>query len=507
MTPADPHPTSTTDPAAPAPVPPPHRRRTWGQRLLLALGTLGAFAALATATTLAYAKHRFDQMPRVELTASGYRPASELASNAPRNILLVGIDDASTLPAGSPEQAARSNVGGIRSDTIMLARLEPATKTARILSFPRDLWVSIPGHGTDKINAALAIGGPNLLVETLQADFGLEVNGYVGVDFAGFRKLVEAVDGVPTYFDTPVGDGNSKGSSGLHVTDAGCTTLDGVGALQYVRARHFYRVIDGRKIYDGTSDLGRIKRQQDFVQRLMERAIHKGARDPRKLASYFNIATEDITLDQGATAQDLLDLGAAFRQFDPTKLKTDTVPSTRSFRGAADGQDVLEQQAAPLLARFRTPAPGQFTDAMGVAVAVANGTGNTDEGAIYTAALAKPGFLTSLAADVPHVDRTEVRYPSGSEADAATVASFLDGDPTLVRDDGLSTVTVVTGPDLRGVRTTPRTVATPSTTTTSTTAPATTAPSTTGTSGTTSLQTARQQTAGYVPGHGPDGSC
>lgn len=485
-------------------VPRPRLRRTWPQRGLIALSTLSIVASLAMATTLAYAKRRVDQMPRTSITADGFRPAAELASDAPRNILLVGADDATTLPAGSPEQAARDKVGGVRSDTIMVVRLDPATKTARILSLPRDLWVPIPDASPNRINAALEFGGPSRLVETLQANFGIEINGYVQIDFNGFKRLVEEVDGVPIYFDAPVGDGSSEGSSGLHVNGSGCALLDGTGSLQYVRSRHFYRIVDGRKVYDGTSDIGRIKRQQDFIQRLMRRAIRKGARDPRKLASYLDIATEDITLDQGTTAQDLLDLASVFRQFDPAKLQTDTVPTTPVTRGGAAVLDIRAKEAAPILARFRTPGPGQFAQATAIALMVSNGTGGTNEGARYAQALATPGFQTTVGADSPHVARTQVRYPAGADADAAVVASFLDADVELVRDPSLTTITVVTGPDLRGVRTTPATVAVPTTTAPTRSSTTTTSTKTTKTTTTTS---ASRSSDGYVPGPDPTGDC
>jgi LCP family protein required for cell wall assembly len=478
-------------------------RRTWPQRAVLTFNGIAVVAALGAAGVLTFAKVRVDQVPRVFVDSPGFLPAEELANDAPRNVLIVGADDATTLGDDAAERAGREQVTGIRSDTIMVVRLDPAAETARILSFPRDLWVDIPGHGANRINASLEIGGARLLVDTLQAEFGLQVNSYVQLDFRGFQRLVEEVDGVPIWFDTPVADGSSEGSSGLNIESAGCTTLDGVGALQYVRSRHLYRIIDGERVYDGTSDLGRIERQQDFIERLMERAIDQGARDPRKLASYLTIATEDITLDQGTTGQDLLDLAAAFRRFDPDALQTATVPSVAAERNGASVQVVLEREAAPLLARFRDPGPGQFAEAIPVAVAVSNGTGGLNEATRYADALAAPGFPTTVAADRPPVERTEIRYPPGAEADAAVLASFLDADPTFVPDAELRTLVLVTGPDLRGVRTSPVDAAAPTTTTTA--APSTTEPSTgePSTGGASSAGSGDDEVVGYVPGEGP----
>ena len=211
-------------------------RRTWSQRAVLTVGSLASVSALAMAGTLTLVKVRFDQVPRVDIQADGFVPAGELASDAPRNILIVGADDASTLDPGSPELAGREDVGGIRSDTIMLVRLDPAAKTAQILSFPRDLWVDIPGHAPNKINATLEFGGEELLIETLQAEFDLEVNSYVQLDFQGFKRLVDEVDGVPMYFETPVADGSEEGSSGLDIATPGCTTLTGEGDADQINA-------------------------------------------------------------------------------------------------------------------------------------------------------------------------------------------------------------------------------------------------------------------------------
>jgi LCP family protein required for cell wall assembly len=491
---------------APAPV---RLRRTWPQRAVLAFNASAIVVALLAAGGLAFAKQRIDQVPRIRVDGPGFTPARALASDAPRNILLVGADNSEDADPDAPEQAGRGSLVGVRSDTIMIVRLDPATEDAQILSFPRDLWVTIPGHGDAKINASLELGGGPLLIETIKANFDLDINSYVQVDFDGFKRLVEQVDGVPIYFDTPVGDGSSEGSSGLDVRTAGCTTLDGTGALQYVRSRYFYRVIDGRRVYDGTSDLGRISRQQDFIQRLMQRAVDKGARDPRVLASYLTIATEDIALDQDTTAQDLIDLGSVFRRFDPESLQTATVPSAANTRGGASVQDVLEREAAPLLARFRDPDPGQFTEAVAVAVAVSNGTGAQDEATIYATALAVPGFQTTVTADVPPVERTEVRYPPGAEAEATALASFLEADPIFIADPELASVQLVTGPDLGGVRAAPVEAAGPTTTTTTTTAETTDPTTDPGSAedGEERELTPAEETAGYVPRVDPTGTC
>ena len=101
---------------------------------------------------------------------------------------------------------AQQSQTGQRSDTIMVAHIDPGKRTGVLVSFPRDLWVPIPGHGTAKINAAFAYGGAQLTIETIEQDFDVPISHYLEVDFAGFRNIVNAIGSVPIYFPTPARD-------------------------------------------------------------------------------------------------------------------------------------------------------------------------------------------------------------------------------------------------------------------------------------------------------------
>src|SRR5690606_36610047 len=145
------------------------------------------------------------------------------------------------------------------------------------------------------------------------------------------------------WFDAPVRD-----QGGLNIENAGCTTLDRVGALQYVRARHYQvQQPNGKWVSDPLSDLSRIQRQQDFIKRVLRRAVNQGVRSPEKLADFVGLGAEAITLDQGTTVNDLVSLGSAWRDFDPESLRSYTVPVRDIVRGGAQVLEVKKAEAEP----------------------------------------------------------------------------------------------------------------------------------------------------------------
>ena len=172
-------------------------------------------------------------------------------------ILLIGTDNYSTKSRG-------------RSDTIMLAQLDPKTKTIKLVSFLRDMYVKIPGKGSTRINAAYAFGGPELLLKTMKANFGIEPDAYLSVNFSRMAELIDAIGGVEidvssrelSQLNGILRTYNSKmgikQSDGL-VKKAGLQTLTGRQALSYSRIRK----ID--------SDFERTDRQRTVV----EAAFHK----------------------------------------------------------------------------------------------------------------------------------------------------------------------------------------------------------------------------------------
>ncbi len=498
-------------------------RRTWPQRLFIAFNVVAILAALTTAAAVATIKQKVGQIQRVDLSGTAFAGTKTLTATDPINFLIVGSDSDDGLAPNDPVRAARAKeVGGIRSDTIMVVRLDPRTKQARVLSFPRDLWVNIPGKQAGRINSALEFGDgtPALLIATLKADFNLDINHYVEVNFAGFKNLVRILGGVPIYFETPVGDGTTGpqgGSSGLHVYNAGCTTLDETGALSYVRSRHFYRIINGKKKRDIRSDQARIARQQDFIKRVIKRAVKQGIRNPVKLVDFVDVATQNIALDEGTKAKDLVALGSAFRDFEASTLATYTLPTVDSTHYGAQTLDLLPQPAEPILDLFRgtaSPADASTVTEAAVSVKVLNGTDKKNQAAIATDVLRTAGFQTATPGTSVPVLRTEVHYPPGQEAQAALVARHLFADPRFVADPTVTTVTVTTGPDF-GVALTkarpasqvsvPTTSPSASASTSSTTSTSTTTSTTTPDAAATASTTTTTTSGDYVPGPPPPG--
>jgi LCP family protein required for cell wall assembly len=421
-------------------------RRTWGQRLAIAGGCVSAVALLASASGLTYVFRKYERLPRVEL--SGVLEEST-GSDEPENYLIVGIDNASDLPAGDAVRAGRDPTD-LRSDTIMILRTDPATSRAALLSLPRDLYLALAdGMGQGRINLAMQRGGAPLLIRTIKENFGIEINHYVQVDFASFRGLVEAIDGVPVPVRYPARDAET----GLVLPDAGCTTLDPVQALAFVRSRHYEELIDGRWVEDLSSDIGRIARQQEFIRRALGRAIDRGARNPGTLDQLIDVGLSGITVDSELTADDIFDLGTRFRSFDPGSLTTYSLQGTPDTVGAAQILRLVEgPETDAVLSLFRG-GTGDLAP-QSVQVTVHNGTGEPRQGAEATAALAGVGFTATVAADElgAGADGTVVRYPPGKEVAADLVARWLVGGAELEVAEAGTGIEVVTGTDWQGVR-------------------------------------------------------
>jgi LCP family protein required for cell wall assembly len=418
---------------------------------VLAFNVLASVTCVAVAFSLLWTWHRVRDIPRIELGSQLTSADTDDADDSlPQNVLIVGTDSADGLPDDDPVRTGRD--AGIRSDTIMLLRIDPASEQASLLSLPRDLYVPIAGTGrSSKINAAIQ-GGPARLVATITDAFDLPVHHYIEVDFAGFRELVEAIDGVPIYFPEPVRDFNS----GLRVPEAGCVTLDPEQALGYVRSRAYEVFRDGRWRVDGTGDLGRITRQQHFIRQSLHRAFQRGARNPAVLADLVDSGFGAITLDSTITLTDLSAIALKFRSFDPNALVTYGLPVTPDVVGGADVLRLREQEAQATLDIFRGADPSQVA-VDNTVLQVLNGTATPSLAEDAAEALRGLGFVVPPdgTGDAGSVDVavTTIRYVEGGEARAALLAQALLADPVLEEVDELSgaDVALVIGADWPGV--------------------------------------------------------
>lgn len=427
-------------------------RRTRPQRLLIAFNIVLVVVCLGSAAALTYVQREVSELPRVSI---GSVLDERTATGEPQNILLVGVDDGSGLSSGDPVRIGRSR--SLNTDTIMVLRVDPRSEKAMLLSLPRDLWVSLAGSGSKgRINSAMALGGPERLIQTIQQNFGIPIHHFVQVDFAGFKQLVAAIDGVPMYFPWPARDRQT----GLVQEATGCVTLDPDQALAFARSRHF-EINEGRGWKeDPSSDHGRISRQQSFIKAALKRAVARGVRNPFTLSQLIGVAQKNVTLDDRLTTQDLLDLGGQFRDFDPETLEVFTPPTRGGFVGAASVLFLDEKGAQPIFDLFRGVDPG--TDIVStIRVEVRNGSGRSGQAREALDALARRGFVAVRSVDAGsfRFDRTTVRYAPGSERQAAEVARYLDGDVAFEADPQLPddvTVAVVTAADFASIRDVPR---------------------------------------------------
>jgi LCP family protein required for cell wall assembly len=430
---------------------------------------------LATAGGLGYAWAKYSRLARVEL---GAVLTERSANDAPQNFLLVGVDSAANLDADDPVRDGRAAVGGLRSDTLMILHVDPASERASLLSLPRDLWVPLASGGKQRINAAIEIGGPEELIDTIEGYLGIPINHYVQVDFAGFRDLVAVVDGVEVYFAHAARDRNS----GLVVEEPGCVMLSPDQALAYVRARHYQTYRNGRWRTDPTGDLGRISRQQDFIVRALRRAVDKGIRNPVTLDKLVDAALDTVTVDDLLKADDIVDLASRFRGFNPDLLDLYALPVESGSAGGASILRLVDTKAQPILDLFRGTDAAVVTP-QGVRVKVLNGSGRPGEAGRASDALVTAGFTSAGTGEAESFDmaRTVVRYPTGQRAAADLVARHLVAGAALEEVAGSlgADVVLVTAADFAGVRSEPLPAA-PTTTPASTSSSSTSSvPSTT----------------------------
>ena len=354
------------------------RRRTWPQRLLLAFNVLVIVACFGAAGGLVVSRYYGNTLNRVELTdasdnpfASGTtvpgapvtEPGTTLATGTividepstsdggppetfpeadpeAKNFLITGADNNACIDPNSPYAAAFGNREGMgeRSDTIMIMRVDPSTKRAAVLSFPRDLWVKIAGRNSNnRINSAYVKNDPTRLLGTIYNNFGIEVDHFIQIDFCAFKTIVDGLGGVAVPFEYPARDKNT----GLNVPVGGgqCFVFDGDHALAYVRSRHYqYQDANGKWKEDPVSDLGRVSRQQDFLRRVLSSALDKGITDPDVARSLIKAAQENVVVDSGLTSNKMLEFVGVLRNFDPGSIATYQIEATGANVG---GNSVL----------------------------------------------------------------------------------------------------------------------------------------------------------------------
>jgi len=263
--------------------------------------------------------------------------------SGPLNILLAGVDVRAGLTRHQQRILHVGHVTGHNSDTLMVVHVTADRRRIFVISLPRDSWVKIPGFGMNKINAAIGLGGPPLMVRTVERATGLTINDFVEVNFLGFVRIIDALGGVSICLPFAVDDPYS----GLHMS-AGRHHVGGITALKFARDRHSFAL----------SDLARISDQQQLLASVLSEAVSSGTlTNPVRFSRLLAAATSATTVDQRFNVGSLTE---ELRYIRPGAVSFTTVPLASTNYQAPNGESaVLWNKAAAraLFSRIRADLP------------------------------------------------------------------------------------------------------------------------------------------------------
>jgi anionic cell wall polymer biosynthesis LytR-Cps2A-Psr (LCP) family protein len=459
----------------------PHR--SWKQRLLLLTGTTVASVSMLGAGAVWYVGSVYSGIHRIRIvhvptvvapvaadalvtqptTPAITAPAPDPGKVPAMTVLLTGSDGRSCVDPKSPYAGAFLGNGsdiGQRSDTILLMRVDPAKGSVAMLSFPRDLWVNIPGHGMDKINSAfeggVENGGPQLMAKTVFGLSHIPIDHYLYVDLNGFQQAVDKLGGVnmcvpPYYVNTP-GDLEAVDASGNivyihysevgHVADPytgldvlpGCQHLGGTQALAYVRARHNLPC-------SPIPDFARIGRQQQFMRALINQMLRPS--EIAKAPGLVGPVLSSLHRDSAFSAADLVYLVGQMRGVSTGAVQFRSVSGTNAV---VNGLDVVKMDPADkkLFTAIRngTPLPSSLGTNLPITPpSPANTTVEVLDAGNASGADEVEGTLSEAGFDVgpgivqgampKSVTKAAIVYAPGKDAYAQVVQSYFPGLPMI----------------------------------------------------------------------------
>jgi LCP family protein required for cell wall assembly len=283
--------------------------KTYGRRRLVVVVVVLVVAWLAFMIWVPF--HAWAGVDRVNASPAGERPAASKG----RDYVLVGSDSREGLTKAQQKQLHTGSTrvaGGKRTDSIMLVHVPAGGGKPALISLPRDSYVPIPGHGHNKINAAYTLGGPRLLVKTIEQVTNVRIDGYVEIGFGGFASVVDSLDGVDICVKRKMDDPKA----GINLKP-GCQSLDGPNALGYVRARYS----------DPLGDLGRAQRQREFLGAIMHKAVSPATvLIPWRYYSFATSAGAGLTVGEDTSLRDVTRVLQAMRSVSSGQGLSLTVP-------------------------------------------------------------------------------------------------------------------------------------------------------------------------------------
>ncbi|WP_323277427.1 LCP family protein [Sinomonas terricola] len=243
------------------------------------------------------------------------------------NILVLGSDIRGSAQQAVQSQAASGGIADERSDMIMLIHVPADRSKVYGISIMRDNWVAIPGYANAKINASLSLGGPPLVVATVESLLKTHIDHYVMTDFDGFKAIVDVLGGVTVDVTRPF----TATFDTHHAFTPGPNKLDGQAALEFVRER--YAFPDG--------DFQRVRDQQTFVRSLIVQLLSTGTvRDASSAIAIIAVAAPHLVVDQHFDPTTLAALAYALRGVDPASSVFFTLP-TAGTGTSPDGQSIV----------------------------------------------------------------------------------------------------------------------------------------------------------------------
>ena len=437
------------------------KQRARRRRAIIGFTFFTAACVFLTGTSYLYLQHKLGQIQRVTLPGLVEDQPGEVM-----NVLLVGSDSRDRLEGADALQAGKGkeDVNGQRSDTIMVLHIDPRQEQAAILSIPRDVVVPIAGTDlNDRVNAAFSLGGAEGLIATIQQSLGITINHYVEVDFVGFKDIVDAVGGVEIYLPRWARDF----TSGLDLPKIGCVEINGSQGLAFVRSRHYEELVDGAWVTDPTGDFGRIHRQQDFIRRMLKKALSAGITNPIQLNRLIGIGINDVKVDQTLSTKDVALLARRFNDLDPDKVLQYTLPAEPAFIDGKSAMRLMESEAEPFIEFMNgnvsavqpvvtvpPTAPAAAVPPGDIDVRVLNGIGTAGAAGNASTALKSAGYRVSGTGDSPKVARTTIRHPAAALAKAQTLQAALTSGAELSVDEDVTGggVVLVLGADYAGLR-------------------------------------------------------
>ena len=328
------------------------------------------------------------------------------------NTLLMGVD------VGS----GGATMTHCNSDTMMLICLQERDKKAVIISIPRDTMVQLPGHGTQKINAANMYYGPSGAIDAVKSLTGIDVNHYITMEFTGFEKVVNALGGIPIHLNEPINDPNSG------YLPAGDLNLDGWQALVLVRSRNM-----------PMADIDRIGSQHAFMEALMTKAA--SMKSILKANQIVDIVTSNCKTDY--SAGQLMNLAEELRGFKPKDVQMATVPGAAQYvqgisywvanqplvNQMASQVDMSNWMSPDLLARFQAQAHTRaavLNAPNADVITVLSGAGSSAPAAsTVTQELTLMGHQEVLPGKAPASPQTIVYFRSEAQANAQAILKAI----------------------------------------------------------------------------------